>query len=74
MRGLHVLSSRQAEDQKQRAVELFGRFSIDAADNPPNAVTAERDEFIGHDLRPETKAVLRGCFNQRSERKSVLQV
>jgi hypothetical protein len=63
---------RQAEDQKERAVQLFGRFRVDAANNPPNAVAAERDQFVCHDLRPEPKTVL-GCdFDQRSERKSVL--
>jgi hypothetical protein len=58
---------RQPEDQKERAVELFGRFSVDVANNPSNAVTAERDQFIGHDLRPEAKTVFRCNFNQRSE-------
>jgi hypothetical protein len=67
-------SPRQAEDQKERAVQLFGRFSVDAANNPPNAVAAERDQFVCHDLRPKAKSVL-GCnFDQRSERKSVLQI
>jgi hypothetical protein len=33
----------QSEDQKERAVQLFGRFRVDAANNPPNAVAAERD-------------------------------
>jgi len=60
-------SSRQPEDQKQRAVELFGCFSVDAADNPPNAVAAERDQFIGHDLRPKAKTVSRRNLDQRSE-------
>ena len=62
-------SPRQAEDQKERAVQLFGRFSVDAANNPPNAVAAERDQFVCHDLRPKAKAVCRCSFNQRPERK-----
>jgi hypothetical protein len=36
-------SPRQPEDKKERAVQLFGRFHVDAANNPPNAVAAERD-------------------------------
>jgi hypothetical protein len=48
-------SLRQSE-QKERAVELLGRFSVDAANNPPNAVAAECDQFICHDLRPKAKA------------------
>jgi hypothetical protein len=51
---------------------LFGRFSVDVANNPSNAVTAERDQFIGHDLRAEAKTVFRCNLNQRSERKSGL--
>ena len=67
-------SPRQPEYQKERAVQLFGRFHVDAANNPPNAVAAERDQFIRHDLRPETKTVLRRNLDQRPEQKSVLQV
>jgi hypothetical protein len=64
----------QSEDQKERAVQLFGRFRVDAANNPPNAIAAERDQFVCHDLRPKAKTVL-GCnFDQRSERKSVLWI
>ena len=37
----------QSEEQKERAVQLFGRFRVDAANNPPNAVAAERDQFVG---------------------------
>jgi hypothetical protein len=67
-------SPRQAEEQKERAVQLFGRFHVDAANNPPNAVAAERDQFVCHDLRPKAKAVP-GCnFDQRAERKSVLEI
>jgi hypothetical protein len=65
-------SPRQAEDQKKRAIQLFGRFPVDAANNPPNAVAAERDQFICHDLRPKAKTVRGRNFDQRSERKSVL--
>src|SRR5260370_37500527 len=67
-------SPRQAEEQKERAVQLFGRFRVDAANNPPNAVAAERDQFIRHDLRPETKTVLWRNLDQRPEQKAVLQV
>jgi hypothetical protein len=31
---------RQAEDQQQRAIQLFGRFRVNAANNPPNSVAA----------------------------------
>ena len=48
----------QAEHQKERAVELFGCFRVDAADHPPNPVTTERDQFVRHDLRPKAKTVL----------------
>jgi len=67
-------SPRQAEDQKERAIQLFRRFHVDAANNPSNAVAAERDQFIRHDLRPETKTGLRRNLDQRPEQKSVLQV
>jgi hypothetical protein len=71
--GLASASSpRQAEEQKERAVQLFGRFRVDAANNPPNAVAAERDQFICHDLRPKAKTVRGRNFDQRSERKSIL--
>jgi hypothetical protein len=33
----------KAEDQKERAVQSFGRFRVDAANNPPNAAAADRD-------------------------------
>jgi hypothetical protein len=65
-------SSRQPEHHKERAVQLFGRFHVDAANNPPNAVAAERDQFVCHDLRPKAKTVRGRNFDQRSERKSVL--
>jgi hypothetical protein len=65
-------SPRQPEHQKKRAIQLFGRFRVDAANNPPDAVAAERDQFVCHDLRSKAKTVP-GCnFNQRAERKSVL--
>ena len=74
-RGLASASSpRQAEEQKERAVQVFGRFRVDTANNPPNAVAAERDQFIRHDLRPETKTAPGRNFDQRPEQKSVLQV
>jgi hypothetical protein len=64
----------QPEHQKERAVQLFRRLRVDAANNSPNAVAPERDQFVCHDLRPKAKTVL-GCnLDQRSERKSVLQV
>jgi hypothetical protein len=67
-----ALSPRQAEHQKERAVQLFGRFRVDAANNPPDAVAAERDQLVCHDLRSKAKTVL-GCnFDQRSEQKPVL--
>ena len=65
-------SPRQAEDQKERAIQLFRRFRVDAANNPPNAVAAERDQFVCHDLRSKAKTVPGGNFDQRAERKSVL--
>ncbi len=67
-------SPRQPEHQKEGAVQLLGRFRVDAANNPPNAVAAERDQFVCHDLRPKAKTVLRCNFDQRPEQKSVLQV
>jgi hypothetical protein len=68
------LSSCQPEDQKERAVKLFRSFSVDAADDPSNAVTTERDQFISHDLRLQPKAILRSCFDQRPQQEPVLQV
>jgi hypothetical protein len=60
-------SLRQSEQQKERAVELLGRFSVDAANNPPNAVAAECDQFICHDLRPKAKTVFRCNLDKWSE-------
>ena len=70
----HSLSARQPEHQKESAVELFGCIGVDSANNPPNAVAAECDQLICHDLRSETKAVFGRDLDYRSERKSVLQV
>jgi hypothetical protein len=67
-------SPRQPKHQQKRAVQLFGRFRIDAANNPPNALATERKQFVRHDLRPDAKTVFWGNFDHRSERKSVLQV
>jgi hypothetical protein len=67
-------SSRQAEQHEERAIEVVRGFRIDAADHPPNAVTTERDQFVGHDLRTKAKTVLWGNLDYRPERKSVLQV
>jgi hypothetical protein len=67
-------SPRQAENQKKRPVQLFGRFRVDTTNHPPNAVAAEGDQFVGHDLRPKAKTVFRRSFDQRPEQKSVLQV
>jgi hypothetical protein len=60
-------SLRQPKQQKERAVKLLGRPGVDVANNPPDAVTAERDQFIGHDLRPKAKTGFRCNFDQRSE-------
>jgi hypothetical protein len=67
-------SPRQPEYQKERAVQLFGRFHVDAANNPPNAVAPERDQFVCHDLRSKAKTVPGGNLDQRPEQKSVLQL
>ena len=67
-------SPRQPEHQKERPVQLFGRFRVEAANNPPNAVAAERDQFVCHDLRAKAKTGLRRNFDQRSQRKSALKV
>jgi hypothetical protein len=66
------LSACQSEDQEERAIQLFGRFHVDAANSVPNAVAAKRDQFVGHDLRPKATTILWGNFDQWSERKSVL--
>jgi hypothetical protein len=64
---IRAASLRQSEHQKERAVELLGSLGVNAANNPPNAVTAKRDQFIGHDLRPKAKAGFRRSLDQRSE-------
>lgn len=69
-----VLLPRQPANQQKCTVQLFGRVRVDAANNPPNAVATERDQFICHDLRSKAKAVLGGDLDDRSERKPVLQV
>ena len=65
-------SARQPQHQQKRAVQFLGRVRVNAANDPPNAVATERDQFVGHDLRPKAKTVFRCNFNQRSEQKSVL--
>ena len=67
-------SPRQPEHQQKCAVQLLGRFGVDAANNPPNAVATECNQFVDHDLRPKAKPVLWGNLDYRPERKSVLQV
>lgn len=68
------LSPRKSKDQQERAVEFFGCFGVDTPDDPPNTVTAERDQFVRHDLRPQAKTVLRCGFDQRPEQEPVLQI
>jgi hypothetical protein len=72
--GLPSRSARQSQHQQKGAVQFLGRFRVNAADNPAYAIATERDQFVGHDLRPKAKTVFRCNFNQRSEQKSVLQV
>ncbi len=67
-------SSRKPEDQQERLVKFFRCFGVDTPDDPPNAVAAERDKFVCHDLRPQPKAVLRSGFDQRPEQEPVPQV
>ena len=67
-------SPRQAEDKKKRAVQLFRRFCVDAANHTSDAVTAQRDHLVCHDLRSKAKTVPRRNFDQRPEQKSILQV
>jgi hypothetical protein len=69
-----ILSPRQPEHQQERAVQLFGRFRVDAANDPPNAVAAKRDQSVRHDPRPQAKTVFRRNVDQRSERKFVLRI
>ncbi len=56
MRGA-VPSPRQSEHHEQRAIEVFGCFPINMADDAPNPITAESDHLVGHDLRAKAKAV-----------------
>jgi hypothetical protein len=67
-------SARQSQHQQKRAVQFLRCFRVDAANNPPDVIATERDKPICHDLRPKAKAILRRDFDQRSERKSLLQV
>jgi hypothetical protein len=50
-------SPRQPEHDKQRAIELFGCFRINMADDAPDPIMAERDHFVRHNLRAKPKAV-----------------
>jgi hypothetical protein len=34
-------SAREAEHDKQRAIQLLGRFRVDAADHPPDTIPGE---------------------------------
>ena len=56
MRGT-ASSSRQPEHHKQRAIELFGCFRINMADDAPNPVMAESDHLVCHNLRAKAEAV-----------------
>jgi hypothetical protein len=69
-----ALSPGKAEDQKECTVQLFGRFRVDAANNPPNAVATKRNQLVSHDLRSKAKTVLRCNFDQRPQRKSILHI
>jgi hypothetical protein len=50
-------SARQPEHYKKRAIEVFGCFFINMADDAPNPVVAESDHLVRHDLRAKAKAV-----------------
>ncbi len=50
-------SPRQPEHDEERAIELFGCFRVDTADDAPNPFMAERNHFVRHDLRAKAKAV-----------------
>jgi hypothetical protein len=43
-------SPRQAEHDKQRAIQLLGRFRVNATDHPPDTISVECDHLVRHDL------------------------
>ena len=44
------LSPGQTKDQQERLVQPFSCFRVDAANHPPNPVTAKCHKFVRHDL------------------------
>jgi hypothetical protein len=50
-------SPRQPEHDEQCAIEVFGCFPINMADDAPNPVLAEGDHLVRHNLRAKAKAV-----------------
>ncbi len=61
--GKQTPSARKPEHQQECAVQLFGRFRVDAANDPSNTVAAQRDQLIRHDLRPKAETVLGSNFD-----------
>jgi hypothetical protein len=43
-------SPRQPEHYEQRAIEVFGCFPINMADDAPYPVVPESDHLVGHNL------------------------
>jgi hypothetical protein len=73
-RAAAALSPRQPEHHKQCAIEMFGCFRINMADDAPNPVMAESDHFVRHNLRAKAKAIRWFGFDNRPERQPFLKV
>jgi hypothetical protein len=65
---------REAEYDKQGAIQLLGRYRVDAADDSTNTVAAERQHLVRHDLRAQAKAVHWGDIDHRPEVQTGLNV
>src|SRR6266513_846288 len=53
-------SPRQAEDQKERAIQSFASVRIERSYNSPDPIAAKRIKLIGHDLGVNEQTVLYG--------------
>jgi hypothetical protein len=56
-------SPRQAEDQKERAIQSFASVRIERSYNSPDPISAKRIKLIGHDLGVNEQTVLYGWSN-----------
>jgi hypothetical protein len=50
-------SACESKHDQERAVEIVTRLRIEATDDAPDTIAAQRQQFIGHDLGSDTQPV-----------------